>query len=82
MTTYVLSAKRLSRFTAMPTENIAPTNVTLRTGLVVAVSVPGRNGDLIVSNNRYENIQISYNVFLSAKSVDELAEKLSNSVIF
>ena len=40
------------------------------------VSVPGRNGDLIVSNNRFENIQISYNVFLSAKSVDELAEKL------
>ena len=40
------------------------------------VSVPGRNGDLIVSNNRYENIQISYNVFLSAKTVDELSEKL------
>lgn len=40
------------------------------------VSVPGRNGDLIVSNNRFENIQISYNVFLSAKSVDELADKL------
>lgn len=40
------------------------------------VSVPGRNGDLIVSNNRYENIQVSYNVFLPAKSIDELSEKL------
>lgn len=36
MTTYVLSAKRLLWFTVMPIENIAPMNVTLRTGLVVA----------------------------------------------
>lgn len=31
---------------------------------------------MIVSNNRFENIQISYNVFLPAKSIDELADKL------
>ena len=36
MTTYVPSAKRLLRFTAMPIENIAPTNVTLKIGLGVA----------------------------------------------
>lgn len=42
------------------------------------VSVPGRNGDLIVSNNRYENVQISYSVFVPAKSISELSEKITS----
>ena len=37
------------------------------------VSIPGRNGDLIVPNRRYENTQVSYSVYLSAKNSQQLA---------
>ena len=38
-------------------------------------SIPGRNGDLILPNGRYPNVQVTYSVFLPAKSIAELAEK-------
>ncbi len=40
-------------------------------------SINGRNGDLILSNNRYENVDVSYTVFIVAKSISELADKLT-----
>lgn len=41
------------------------------------VSIPGRNGDLIVPNRRYENTQVSYSVYLSAKNSQQLAESIT-----
>ena len=40
-------------------------------------SIPGRNGDLILPNGRYPNVQVTYSVFLPAKSIAELAEKIT-----
>ena len=40
-------------------------------------SINGRNGDLILSNNRYENVDVSYTVFVVAKSISELADRLT-----
>ena len=40
-------------------------------------SIPGRNGDLILPNGRYPNAQITYSVFLPAKSLQELADKIT-----
>lgn len=40
-------------------------------------SVPGRNGDLILPNGRYSNMQITYSVFLPAKTTAELASKIT-----
>lgn len=40
-------------------------------------SIPGRNGDLIQPGGRLPNVQITYSVFVPAKSVDELASKLT-----
>ena len=40
-------------------------------------SINGRNGDLILSNNRYENVDVSYTVFVVAKSITELADKVT-----
>ena len=37
------------------------------------VSVPGRNGDLIVSQNRYENIEVTYPAFCAGNSFANLA---------
>lgn len=39
-------------------------------------SIPGRNGDLIVSGNRFSNIKISYTVFLARKNVAALSDTL------
>lgn len=39
-------------------------------------SIPGRNGDLIVSNHRFSNIKVTYTVFLMRKNVHDLAEML------
>ena len=39
--------------------------------------IPGRNGDLIIPNGRYPNIQITYTVFLPAKTAAELADKVT-----
>ena len=39
-------------------------------------SIPGRSGDLIVSNRRFANIKVSYTVFLARKNVTDLYETL------
>lgn len=39
-------------------------------------SIPGRNGDLIVSNRRFANIKVAYRVFLKRKTVSELSSVL------
>lgn len=39
-------------------------------------SVPGRNGDLIISNNRYANVTVSYPTSLYAKDRDEMSYKI------
>ena len=39
-------------------------------------SINGRNGDLILPNNRYENVDVSYTVFVVAKSLTFLPEPL------
>lgn len=39
-------------------------------------SIPGRSGDLIVSNRRFANIKVSYTVFLARKTVTDLADTL------
>lgn len=41
------------------------------------VSIPGRNGDLIVPNHRYENTLVSYSVYLSAKNSQQLADSIT-----
>ena len=40
-------------------------------------SIPGRNGDLILPNGRYPNAQVTYSVFLPAKTLPELQRKLT-----
>ena len=40
-------------------------------------SIPGRNGDHILPNGRYPNGQVTYSVFLLAKTVQELADKIT-----
>lgn len=39
-------------------------------------AIPGRDGDLIVPNYRYPNINVSYNVFVPSKSIAELNDKI------
>jgi len=40
-------------------------------------SIPGRDGDLILPNGRYPNVQVTYSVFLPAKTPAELQEKIT-----
>ena len=40
-------------------------------------TIPGRDGDLILPDGRYPNVQITYSVFLPAKSIAELQEKVT-----
>ena len=40
-------------------------------------TIPGRDGDLILPDGRYPNVQITYWVFLPAKSIAELQEKVT-----
>ena len=40
-------------------------------------TIPGRDGDLILPDGRYPNVQITYSVFLPAKSTAELQEKVT-----
>ena len=42
------------------------------------VSIPGRNGEFIIPNNRYPNVSVTYNCYVPAKSIDELAVKIRN----
>lgn len=39
-------------------------------------SIPGRNGDLIVSNRRFSNVKVTYTVFLARKDVASLSDVL------
>lgn len=39
-------------------------------------SIPGRSGDLIVSNRRFSNIRVTYMVFLARKNVSALSDTL------
>ncbi len=39
-------------------------------------SIPGRSGDLIVSNKRFSNVKVTYTVFLARRTVDSLSEVL------
>ena len=41
------------------------------------LSIPGRDGDLIAGNGRFPNIQVTYSVFLPAKSISELSRKIT-----
>ena len=40
-------------------------------------SIPGRDGDLITSNNRLPNVAVSYTCFIPAKSISELSAKIT-----
>lgn len=40
-------------------------------------SIPGRDGDLILPNGRFPNVQVTYSVFLPAKTLAELQEKIT-----
>ncbi len=40
-------------------------------------SIPGRDGDLIQTNGRFPNLQVTYTVFLPARSQTELSEKMT-----
>lgn len=40
-------------------------------------SIPGRDGELISPNGRFPNVTISYTCFLPAKSISELADKVT-----
>ncbi len=40
-------------------------------------SIPGRRGDLIVSNNRFKNVEVTYSVFLARKNISALADVLT-----
>lgn len=41
------------------------------------LSIPGRHGDLIAGDGRFPNVQVTYSVFLPAKSVAELSQKIT-----
>lgn len=44
---------------------------------VSLVSVPGRDGDLVSPNGRFANVSISYTCFIAAKTIQELADKIT-----
>ena len=41
------------------------------------LAIPGRDGDLIAGAGRFPNVQITYTVFVVAKSVSELYDRLA-----
>ena len=41
------------------------------------LAIPGRDGDLIAGAGRFPNVQITYTVFVVAKSVNELYDRLA-----
>lgn len=41
------------------------------------ISIPGRDGNLIAGPGRYANVQVTYSVFLPAKTQLELAQKIT-----
>ena len=41
------------------------------------LSIPGRDGDLISGSGRFPNVQVTYSVFIPAKTISELAQKIT-----
>lgn len=41
------------------------------------LEIPGRDGDLISGNGRFPNVQVTYSVFLPAKTISELTRKIT-----
>ena len=41
------------------------------------LSIPGRDGDLISGSGRFPNVQVTYSVFVPAKTVSELSQKIT-----
>lgn len=41
------------------------------------LSIPGRDGDLIAGSGRFPNVQVTYSVFIPAKSISELSQKIT-----
>ena len=41
------------------------------------LSIPGRDGDLIAGGGRFPNVQVTYSVFIPAKTTTELAQKIT-----
>lgn len=41
------------------------------------LSIPGRDGDLIAGSGRFPNVQVTYSVFIPAKTVSELSQKIT-----
>ena len=41
------------------------------------LSIPGRDGELISGNGRFPNVQVTYSVFIPAKTISELSQKIT-----
>lgn len=41
------------------------------------LSIPGRDGDLIADGGRFPNVQVTYSVFIPAKTISELSQKIT-----
>lgn len=41
------------------------------------LEIPGRDGDLIAGNGRFPNVQVTYSVFVPAKTISELSRKIT-----
>ena len=41
------------------------------------LSIPGRDGDLIAGSGRFPNVQVTYSVFIPAKTISELSLKIT-----
>ena len=41
------------------------------------LSIPGRDGDLISGSGRFPNVQVTYSVFVPAKTVSDLSQKIT-----
>lgn len=41
------------------------------------LEIPGRDGDLIAGNGRFPNVQVTYSVFIPAKTISELSQKIT-----
>ena len=44
---------------------------------ISSVSIPGRDGELLVPSGRFPNVTVSYTCFVPAKSIAELGEKIT-----
>lgn len=44
---------------------------------VYFLEIPGRDGDLIAGNGRFPNVQVTYSVFIPAKTISELSRKIT-----